>query len=195
MSTREPLVVVGITGPARSGKDTVAKILASHHGFTRVALADGIRAAFNNLSGPTWELHKDWGGFNGYLPRQSMQEMGTECRMDLGNRWLWTDVALASIRYGERYHPRRLSRFVIPDIRFPHEHSRIKGIVEEWGGTFECWRVHRDGPAVKGSHHSSETSIDDVPVDVHITNYGLVGNLVLQVDQSIIGLLAQLPDA
>ena len=36
-------MIIGLTGYAQSGKDTVAKVLVENYGFTRVAFADKIR--------------------------------------------------------------------------------------------------------------------------------------------------------
>ncbi len=36
-------MIIGLTGYAQSGKDTVANILVERYGFTRVAFADKIR--------------------------------------------------------------------------------------------------------------------------------------------------------
>lgn len=36
--------VVGLTGVARSGKDTVGRMLVERYGFTRVAFADGLKS-------------------------------------------------------------------------------------------------------------------------------------------------------
>jgi cytidylate kinase len=36
-------MIIGLTGYAQSGKDTVAKILVENYGYTRVAFADKIR--------------------------------------------------------------------------------------------------------------------------------------------------------
>ena len=36
-------MIIGLTGFARSGKDSVAKVLVDQYGFTRVAFADKIR--------------------------------------------------------------------------------------------------------------------------------------------------------
>ena len=36
-------MIIGLTGYAQSGKDSVAKILVEKHGFIRVAFADRIR--------------------------------------------------------------------------------------------------------------------------------------------------------
>ena len=36
-------MIIGLTGYARSGKDTVAKILVDNYGYKRIAFADKIR--------------------------------------------------------------------------------------------------------------------------------------------------------
>ena len=36
-------MIIGLTGYARSGKDSVAKVLVDHYGFIRLAFADPIR--------------------------------------------------------------------------------------------------------------------------------------------------------
>lgn len=36
--------IIGLTGPAGSGKDTVADLLCAHHGYTKMAFADALRA-------------------------------------------------------------------------------------------------------------------------------------------------------
>ena len=43
-------MIIGLTGYARSGKDTVANYLVEHHGYTRVAFADAIRDALYELN-------------------------------------------------------------------------------------------------------------------------------------------------
>lgn len=185
---KDPLVVIGIVGHARAGKDTVAKILGAHHGFHRVALADIVRMAFGSLDGPTWELHKDFSA--DFLPRRSLQLLGTEARDEVGSETLWCDVILAMIRYADRLHPRRINRFVIPDIRYPHEAVRLKAVVQSWGGTFEAWRVRRNTPKIAESNHSSELFIDKVPVNADLCNDGTIGYLAHQVDHLIASALA-----
>ena len=39
----KPFVLIGLTGPAGSGKDTVADLLQTHAGFHRLAFADALR--------------------------------------------------------------------------------------------------------------------------------------------------------
>ena len=45
-------MIIGLTGYAQSGKDTVAKILIEQYGFTRVAFADKIRELLYEMDPP-----------------------------------------------------------------------------------------------------------------------------------------------
>lgn len=164
------LIVVGICGEARSGKDTVAQHLVSHHGFFRIALADGVRSAFADIDGPTWELTKEMD--EGPSTRWALQTLGTECREEIPADSHWVDHVLIKIRYLSDHHPRRRWRFAIPDVRFPHEQLRLSGTIAGWGGRFECWKIVRPGAGLVGTaaEHSSETMVDSVPVDVMIAN-------------------------
>ena len=53
--TRVPstMYIIGITGAARSDKDTLAEYLAVNHGYRRVAFADSIREVVSLLTGLT----------------------------------------------------------------------------------------------------------------------------------------------
>lgn len=175
---RDPLIVVGVVGPARSGKDTVAKILELHGGFTRVALADPIKAAFDQLGGPGRETHKELGGFDAMTVRRAWQLLGTEAREVIGNHLMWVDVALTAICYAERLHAVRRHRFVVPDIRYKHEAERFDEAITAMGGKFEAWRVERsDLDFAPAQSHSSETSSHQVKVNANISNRGSIGDL------------------
>lgn len=175
---RDPLVVVGVVGPARSGKDTVARILELHGGFTRIALADPIKDIFDRLGGPGRETYKELGGFQALTIRRAWQLLGTESREEIGRPLLWVDVALATIRYAEAHHARRRARFVIPDVRYAHEVLRLSEGVEAMGGTFETWRADRPGlTGVAESDHSSETEHTFIVPSVVIPNAGTIADL------------------
>jgi hypothetical protein len=187
---KDRLIVVGVVGPARSGKDTVAKILELHAGFTRVALADPIKAAFDALGGAGRETHKELGGFQAMTVRRAWQLFGTEARQDIGCPLLWVDVALATIRYAEAYHARRRFRFVIPDVRYEHEHGRLDEAISAMGGHYESWGVDRGILRPSYPLHSSETSYGDVPTIAAISNSGTIADLsriVLAEMETLIG--------
>jgi hypothetical protein len=167
------LIVIGITGLARSGKDTVAKILELNHGFTRIGLADGVRSAFADLDVPTWEQSK--GGMN---IRNALQMLGAESRETLdadASEYHRIHHALIKISFAHSVLGR--DRFVIPDVRFPREAAERKRQVEIWDGRFYCLRLVRPGiSGLQGeaAKHSSESRIDEVPVDRTIVNNGAI---------------------
>jgi dephospho-CoA kinase len=45
--------LIGITGKARSGKDTIARHLWAQHAFTRIAFADPLKLAAQSIFGLT----------------------------------------------------------------------------------------------------------------------------------------------
>lgn len=188
----ERLIVVGLTGVAGSGKDTVAGILANRHGFFRIALADGLRAAFRDIDGITWGLTKELEKA-GRTSRWALQQMGSEAREKIAgaaaelwdepytglghaaeahvNRF-WCYLALTKIAYLHAVHPQSRSRFVIPDISYQHEATCVGSIVGELGGTYQTWRVDRPGAGLSGeaAGHSTEIGRATIPADLTIRN-------------------------
>jgi hypothetical protein len=183
----EPLLILGICGVARSGKDTIARHLANYHGFFRIGLADGPRSTFTDLDGPTWELRKELEAA-GKSQRWAVQTIGTECREDLdaeeARRAHWCHEALIKIRYLSHYHPVPRRRFVFPDVRFPAEPTILGRGVERWGGHCRTWRVTRrlSGLAGEEAKHKSETSLDAIPYHALIENDRTIGDLLTNVD-------------
>ena len=97
------LVVIGICGRARSGKDVAANALAIHRDCHRVALADGVRDALHSLSGMTGEFYKGLTPDHNY--RRALQQLGTEARNKVNAPGLWVHLALAKIAYAALYFP------------------------------------------------------------------------------------------
>ena len=101
-------MIIGLTGYAQSGKDTVAKILVENYGYTRVAFADKIRdflyemnpmvdnVAFepiflkDRVDRDGWEVAKK----NPQI-RRTLQNAGVSARKVFGEDF-WVDKALAS---------------------------------------------------------------------------------------------------
>ena len=76
--------LIGLTGRAGCGKDTIASFLCEAHGFVQIALADPLRDGLKAMLGVTDEqLHRrdlkeapiDWIGRS---PRELLQTLGTE---------------------------------------------------------------------------------------------------------------------
>ena len=59
--------IIGLTGPAGCGKDTVAQLLATHLGFAHLAFADALRV----------EVAHAYGIDHGMLTRRDTKEVPT----------------------------------------------------------------------------------------------------------------------
>ncbi len=160
--------VVLVSGHNESGKDTVASTLSLFGNFFRIGLADSVRGSLNDLDGITWQFRKESDGA-GPISRNSMKLMGSEARNDIERPLIWTDLVLLKIQYTRRYHAVSRDRFVVPDVRFPHEVSRISSWVAEQGGCVETWKVSRPGYGPT-SHHESEKRVDDVKWQYEFNN-------------------------
>jgi len=168
-------MIIGLSGWARSGKDTVANYLIEKHGFVRVSFADQMRTALYNLN-PGIDL-------NGYrislrtavdimgwedLKSQSddirglMQRMGTEVGRKLWGEDFWVQAAMTSLPLS--------GDVVFSDVRYPNEAEAI----QKSGG--EVWRITRDGVG-PANDHTSETSLDSYTFDQYLPNDGLIEDI------------------
>lgn len=170
-------MIIGLSGYAQSGKDTVAEVLVRRFGFQRVAFADPIREFcydFNPIIGHTanepkflrdvvdrdgWELAK-----KNPQVRHTLQAVGVSARKVFGEDfWIKQAINKTDI-YG---------KWVITDVRFKNEATAIWELP---GG--QVWRVERPGvTAVNG--HVSETQMDDYPFDHTIVNASSLEDLEL----------------
>lgn len=172
-------MIIGLSGYARSGKDTAAEVLVEEFGFKRVAFADKLREVLYALDpiilwDDEWHRMKgvpeymplkwiidEW-GWDGYKAtgwskhiRKLLQRLGTEAgRYVLGEN-VWVDAAFAS----------GADRIVVTDCRFVNEATAIK----HRGG--EVWRINRHGVGPINDH-VSETGLDNWPFDLTLFNGG-----------------------
>ena len=161
--------VIGITGVARSGKDTVANMIIARCGGYRYSFADPMRrmlaAGLNiDMGDPYWIANKETViPAIGKSPRQLMQTLGTEWGRQLVSPDLWVTLAKATLQ-------RNGPGMVIPDIRFESEADWVRSI----GG-----RIYRLGRANAHSvsTHVSEDGITTDPLDTAIANNGSLKDL------------------
>lgn len=161
--------IIGLTGAARSGKDTVALYLDGHFGFSRLALAtplkQGIEAMFG-LPQSMWSDEKkelEIPGL-GVSPRRMAQTLGTEW----GRNTLGEDIWLKVLE--RRIDELQVDQVVITDVRFANEARWVK----DRGGLLI--RVER--PNVRAiAAHSSEAGIAPEVHDVVIVNDGTLEDL------------------
>lgn len=169
--------LIGITGRATAGKDSVGHILVEEHGYTRFAFADALKSmalaldpiiSFDEdvcddvqpkrlgdiVTNLGWEVAK-----TSPEVRRLLQVLGTEGVRDHIGEDAW--IRAAGMKMRRAGWPD--SRIVLTDVRFPNEAM----FVREHGG--EMWRVERDVPKLD---HASESQVDALRVDFTICNDG-----------------------
>ena len=168
--TSKNIALIGITGYAGVGKDTVRGML-EQKGFTGLAFADPIRAMLRTLlrSSGLNEAYMDSRAFK----ERTIPELGVSYRhlaQTLGTEWgravqpdLWLRLAANKMMMASREDA--AAQFVISDVRFANEAD----FVRQLGG--QIWRIERaDAPSVR--EHVSESEIDRLKVDQYIHNDG-----------------------
>jgi hypothetical protein len=164
-------MIIGLSGYAQSGKDSVAKTLVEHYGFKRLAFADKIRDMLYYLNPLVKDGFRVQGVVDAYgwdqakvlFPeiRKELQELGVSARTHLGSD-VWVHAVLDQMVDGIDY--------VITDVRFENEAVMIK----EANG--QLWRVKRPGVGAVNAH-ISESELDSYKVDQILKNGGTLEEL------------------
>lgn len=181
------MTIIGISGYARSGKDSVAEVLVTNEGYERRAFADTLRSALLALN-PTlmvasgiggglepWPLDSavrvyGWEKLKTIAPdsRSYLQRLGTEVGRNMLGENIWVDATLPS-QIASQFED-----IVVTDCRFPNEAAAIKSR----GG--KLVRVTRPGVG-PANDHPSEVGLDDYPFDYFLDNDGDLSDLVDEV--------------
>lgn len=168
--------IIGISAPAKAGKDTAASYLCKNYGMTSIAFADPIKRAvmdwygfsYDSLWGPSdlrnIKIKIDEGVY--LSPREACQEVGTGVGRRLcKSTWVNYGIGVAKklinnpyISYkndiglieGKNYDP--VSSVIISDARYTNEMMAIKN-----EGGF-LLRIKRNNSGLNGKYgeHSSE---------------------------------------
>lgn len=165
-------MIIGLSGYAQSGKDTVADYLMAEHGFIRRAFADNIRRMLydvNPMIGhEPLQVKVDVDGWDKAkqdpIVRRMLQVLGVSARENI-HQDVWINAALDRVLN---------DRIVITDVRFINEAEAIR----DRGG--EIWRVVRPGVNAVNSH-VSETQLDNYKFDQYLVNDGSITDLHNQV--------------
>jgi hypothetical protein len=175
--------IIGLSGWARSGKDTIADHLVVNYGYTKISFADPMRKALVALNPRVqywdsrvslativrlvgWEALKD----GSLETREMLQRFGTEVGREMFGQNFWIDQAFKEAA--------KYEKVVFSDCRFLNEAEAIKnanGVV---------WRVNKDNITAP-NNHVSETQLNEYKFDLTIPNNGTLENLYKLIDQEI----------
>lgn len=176
--------IIGLTGQAGAGKDTVRAIL-EEHGYHGLAFADPIRDMIGALldhagTGRQWMTQRELKectipGLDASY-RQLAQTLGTEWGRAVTPD-LWLRIAAAHMQSVTRDNYASFG-FVISDVRFENE----AGFIWQRGGV--VWRVHRPG-LEPVREHISEAGARLIEPDFNIMNTGSLQDLRATVAQAL----------
>jgi hypothetical protein len=181
-------VIIGLYGESRAGKDSVAKILRTKHGYEWRSFAtnlkqilweldpwllspDGATVTYRNAleeHGPDG-LKKNFPGAVDYMIR-----LGQSVRDILGEN-SWVDSVLPWVSNPSIHFPKNL---VISDVRQPNEYDRIK----DYDG--QVWKIVRRGTVARGMDNLLEYR----EFDATLYNNGTHIDLINMVDECIASL-------
>lgn len=165
-------MIIGLSGYAQSGKDTVAEMLCLNYGFKRISFALPMRDAIYTLNPIVFNLNSrvsdlvdefgwDVAKTNPEV-RRLLQVFGTEVGRNLFGEDFWVNQAFKRAKEYERV--------VFSDVRFFNE---AQAIVDNGG---QVWRVQRENHKPVNAH-SSETAMDNWRFDDLILNAGSLNDL------------------
>lgn len=170
--------IIGISGVARSGKDTLAKMLISEAGeAVHMSFAAPIREFVARLLGlPLKDLldgpvkEQPIPELGGKSPRQLMQTLGTEWGREMIDPDLW--IKVARWRLGDLKKDLFPPKIVVfSDVRFDNEAEMIRSM----GGTIV---VLRRPHATQVEAHRSEAGLSQfLATDIVIDNSGSIFDL------------------
>lgn len=157
--------IIGLTGAAGSGKDTIADYLVDYHDFRKISFAEPLRRGLHAMFGIPMHMLQDraikhipLNILGGKSIREAMNTLGTEwgrtCVAD--DIWLTTATfKLDQLRAQATLGHSNVKGIVISDVRFANEVAWL----EAQGG--ELWHVYRpDNPyALAPDSHVSQQGL------------------------------------
>jgi hypothetical protein len=175
------MILVGITGKAGAGKDTIADYLETGHGFIRLSFASTLKAmmAAAGMPEPARRENKELPvpGF-GFTWREAAQRLGTEWGRGL-DQDIW--VKLVEQRLRTEFQG---SRVVLSDVRFENEAAMIRHL-----GGILLHVVGRAADLGANAAHASEAGVkfSFSGGDRYIDNSGRLTDTICRVDRALWG--------
>ncbi len=130
MTIKPKRILIGLNGVARSGKDTVGKMLCDNYGFKRLAFADSVRQGVYEINPlvTSEQRVKDivdeigWEEAKTEYPeiRELLQRYGTEGGRLIHGEDCWVSIIEKVIKNNPH------TKYVITDMRFENEIALVK---------------------------------------------------------------------
>lgn len=123
--------LIGITGPANSGKSVLSKALQGQFGYYPMNFSGGLKRMIHTLPHLSEEKmqNKEWRErvhpFYGKTPREMMQSLGTDWGRHLVHPDIWVWVAAQKIE-NKFSVTRNISSYIFDDVRFENEAEWIR---------------------------------------------------------------------
>ena len=177
-------IVIAISGPIGSGKDTIADYLVRNHGFKRLAFASKVKDVAHLVFGWDREMlegltaeSRAWrevvDPFWGLSPRVALQRIGTEMFRTHIHPDTWVKAVVSQIVAEPE------GKFVITDCRFENEVAAMKALggrlVCVSRGVEPCWATAaRSGAACPAEIHQTDWNVYRLQgfADVRVENNG-----------------------
>lgn len=171
------LPIIGVTGRARSGKDTIGSYLVEQYNYGQVSFAEPLRQFVCKLVGIDRRaldyVKEDPVPWLGKSPRQMLQTLGTEWGRMLVNENIWVLVAMDEAHRLKRHSGKSA---VITDVRFDNEADAIR----QRGGRI----IHVARPdAMAVATHVSEAGVREAYGDIRVINDGSLADLYAAIDR------------
>jgi len=165
--------IVGITGKAGSGKDTLAKMVmeGNEHRMVTMSFAKKLRDVAEVLFGCRMETQAEKAAIYGgcmKTGREILQAIGEGMRKIDEN--VWVDAVFDQIAvYASKANVKNSPVVILTDVRYPNEAALCNLVV----------RILRDKVLLEGdaAKHASETEMDKIKPDLIIENTGTLDDL------------------
>ena len=168
-------MIIGLTGRAGAGKDTVADYLVENYGFKKLSFASTLKEMLAVAGFPEPanrdDKEKKVEGFD-FTWREAAQKLGTEWARGL-DKDFWLKVLGNKIKIGVDY--------VISDVRFDNE-------AEFLDYNYEGWIINIVGRQVDlgdNASHPSEKGVKDSAIHYVLNNDGTIQDMKTNVDDII----------
>jgi len=173
--------ILGLTGSARSGKDSIADYLCSEYEWTRLSFAAPLKrmvVALLNRDEDWIEEHKEE-HVNGLAsPRRLLQTLGTEWGRHMIDTNIWVNLVHHDLNDILMKLPGHFTGVVLTDCRFNNEAEWIKAC------DGEIWQVVRPD-IFEVADHPSEFGIDSHLIDRILLNDTTLLNLHNLIERNI----------